>query len=435
MSTCRLRTENYVLQIFFNSAITPLYTIALTGTVPAGGSFVIANNAAAAGISSNADQTSDSLAFNGDDAVVLRKGGTSGTVVDSYGQVGVAVDFGTNKTYRKKSCGIRDVVTTDVFDRTVQYDEFVVDTFDGLRSCPSGCSQSTSAPTGAQAPVPTPAPTESPTTGGVVPTASPTASPPAAGSDLAISEYIEGTSNNKVIELCNPSSSTVDLLTDGYLLQIYFNGAITPLYTIALTGTVPAGGSFVIANNAAAAGILSNADQTSDSLAFNGNDAVVLRKGGADGTVVDSFGQVGVDADFGTDKTYRKKSCGIRDVVTTDVFDSTVQYDEFVVDTFDGLKSCPSGCGTQPTASPTAQPTASPTASPTAHPTRLPTKQPSRSPTTQPTRAPTAQPTSNRARRKKGKRRFASDTTVTSQSRPSNSPVMKRNKTPFPTQS
>ena len=189
-----------------------------------------------------------------------------------------------------------------------------------------------------------------------------------AQNELVISEYIEGSSNNKAIELCNPSSSDVNLSTESYVLQVYANGASTPFSTIALTGTVPAGGSFVLANPSAASGILTKADQTSGSVTFNGDDAVVLRKGGATGTVADSYGQVGVQTDFGTNKTYRKKSCGIRDVVTTDAFDRTVQYDEFAVDTFDGLKSCPSGCG-QSTLGPAGPQTSFPTQAPTASPT------------------------------------------------------------------
>ena len=215
---------------------------------------------------------------------------------------------------------------------------------------------------------PTASPTASPTSSLTdQPTASPTISTPA-GPDLVISEYIEGSSNNKAIELCNPSSSDVNLSTESYVLQVYANGASTPFSTIALTGTVPAGGSFVLANPSAASGILTKADQTSGSVTFNGDDAVVLRKGGATGTVADSYGQVGVRVDYGTDKTYRKKSCGIRDVVTTDAFDRTVQYDEFAVDTFDGLKSCPSCCG-QSSAAPTGLQSSIPTPSPTASPT------------------------------------------------------------------
>ncbi|KAI2506533.1 endonuclease I [Fragilaria crotonensis] len=414
-SAVNLATDNYVLFISFNGG-TSTSTIPLSGTVPAGGSFVIANNQASTNILSKANQTSSSLSFNGDDAIVL-KVGAAGTVVDSYGQVGVRVDFGTDKTYRKKSCGIRDVVTTDAFNRTVQYDEFAVDTFDGLNSCPSGCGQTvlpigqptasptvasptalpSAQPTGPPNASPSASPTKSPTSS---PTASPTvlstASPTesVAATDLVISEYIEGTSNNKVIELCNPSSSAVNLTTANYLLQIYFNGATTLGNTIALSGIVPAGGSFVLANNQAASGILLNANQTSSFLNFNGDDAVVLRKSGVSGTVVDSFGQVGNRTDFGTDKTYRKKSCGIRDVVTTDTFNSTDQYDEFAVDTFDGLNSCPSGCGQ--TVSPIGQPTASPTvASPTALPTAQPTGPPNASPSASPTKSPTSSPTAS----------------------------------------
>ncbi|KAI2489370.1 Lamin Tail Domain [Fragilaria crotonensis] len=113
-----------------------------------------------------------------------------------------------------------------------------------------------------------------------------------AANELVISEYIEGTSNNKAIELCNPSSSAVNLATDNYVLFISFNGG-TSTSTIPLSGTVPAGGSFVIANNQASTNILSKANQTSSSLSFNGDDAIVLKVGAA-GTVVDSYGQVGV---------------------------------------------------------------------------------------------------------------------------------------------
>ena len=145
-----------------------------------------------------------------------------------------------------------------------------------------------------------------------------------AANELVISEYIEGSSNNKAIELCNPLLTAVNFATDPYVLQVYSNGATSPT-TITLIGTVQGGGSFVIANPSAASGITSKADQTSGSISFNGDDAVVLRKGGASGTVVDSFGQVGVVANFGTDKTYRKKSCGLRDIVTTDTFDRPIR--------------------------------------------------------------------------------------------------------------
>lgn len=43
---------------------------------------------------------------------------------------------------------------------------------------------------------------------------------PAVTSDLFISEYIEGTSNNKAIEIYNGTGAPVDLATGNYVLQI-----------------------------------------------------------------------------------------------------------------------------------------------------------------------------------------------------------------------
>ena len=54
---------------------------------------------------------------------------------------------------------------------------------------------------------------------GVAPTAA-TAAP----TDLFISEYVEGSSNNKAIELFNGTGAPVDLAAGGYQLQLYFNG-------------------------------------------------------------------------------------------------------------------------------------------------------------------------------------------------------------------
>jgi predicted extracellular nuclease len=57
-----------------------------------------------------------------------------------------------------------------------------------------------------------------------------------ANTDLIISEYTEGSSNNKAIEIWNHTGAAVDLTAGGYKLQIYFNGGVTPTGTISLTG-------------------------------------------------------------------------------------------------------------------------------------------------------------------------------------------------------
>ena len=73
---------------------------------------------------------------------------------------------------------------------------------------------------------------------------------------------------------------------------MYSNSATTAASSIALTESDQAGRSFVLAHPSAATGNLSKADQNSTSLIFNGDDAVILRKGSAIGTVADSYGQV-----------------------------------------------------------------------------------------------------------------------------------------------
>ena len=101
----------------------------------------------------------------------------------------------------------------------------------------------------------------------------------AAASELFISEYIEGSSNNKAIEIYNGTGVAVDLSAGGYNVQMYFNGSTFAGVTINLTGSVADGDVFVLAQAGANASILAQADQTSSASWFNGDDAVVLRKG------------------------------------------------------------------------------------------------------------------------------------------------------------
>ena len=167
----------------------------------------------------------------------------------------------------------------------------------------------------------------------------------AAPSDVFFSEYIEGSSNNKALEIFNGTGAAVNLATGGYNVQMYFNGSATAGLTISLTGTVATGDVYVVAQASASDAILAQADQTNGSGWFNGDDAVVLRKGT---TVLDVIGQIGVDpgAEWGAgltstaDNTLRRKaSVEGGDVNGFDTFDPAAEWDGFAVDTFDGLGS------------------------------------------------------------------------------------------------
>jgi predicted extracellular nuclease len=171
-------------------------------------------------------------------------------VVDAFGQVGF--DPGSswgppstqNNTLRRKP----DVCTgrTDQFspfDPALEWEGFGNNNFDDLGQHTANCS-------------------------------------PAVG--LFISEYVEGSSFNKTVEIYNGTGAAVNLSTGGYAIDIYFNGNSSPGRTIQLTGTLADRDVYVLAHRDADQAILDVADQTSTSVLFNGDDAVVLRMGGKD---------------------------------------------------------------------------------------------------------------------------------------------------------
>jgi predicted extracellular nuclease len=167
--------------------------------------------------------------------------------------------------------------------------------------------------------------------------------------ELFFSEYIEGTSNNKALEIYNGTSTPVDLGAGQYVVQMYFNGSSSSGLATSLTGSIAAGDVFVLANPLATSAILAQADQvTASSAWYNGDDAVVLRKGGLSGPIVDVIGQVGFDpgTEWGTglastqDNTLRRKATVTAgDTNGGDSFDPSIEWDGFAVDTFDGLGS------------------------------------------------------------------------------------------------
>jgi hypothetical protein len=181
----------------------------------------------------------------------------------------------------------------------------------------------------------------------------PTAS--AAPTDVFFSEYIEGTSLNKALEIYNGTGAPVDLGAGNYVLQLHSNGSATVSQSVSLTGVIADGDVFVIANGGANAAILAQADATNNSvLNHNGDDAFVLRKGGAAGAVVDSIGQQGFDpgAEWGTglastaDNTLRRKTTVCQgDTNPLDVYDPAPEWDGFAVDTFGGFGSHAATCG------------------------------------------------------------------------------------------
>ena len=115
---------------------------------------------------------------------------------------------------------------------------------------------------------------------------------------LFFSEYGEGSSNNKWLEIYNPTSSPVNLT--GYKVQLFSNGVATSTTFLNLTGTLAAGDVFVISNTASNAAVLAVADALNNTVAnYNGDDAIVLFS--PEGTQLDIIGVVGTDPGTGWD--------------------------------------------------------------------------------------------------------------------------------------
>lgn len=127
--------------------------------------------------------------------------------------------------------------------------------------------------------------------------------------ELFISEYCEGSGNNKGVEIYNPTNADIDL--GPYMLERWSNGENAASDAADLQGTIPAYGTWVLVNGQTedvdlGGGNVSPlcdpamqalADQLDDPYPaptyMNGDDALILVKDGTD--VVDIFGKPGED--------------------------------------------------------------------------------------------------------------------------------------------
>ncbi len=290
--------SGYQLDVYFNGS-PDARTFALTGTVAAGDVFVFAGNP----LQAFADQTTGAGLWNGDDPVVLRR--TTGEVVDSIGQIEGTSVFAQNVTLRRAATDcVADTDPTDEIDLS-DWEQFDQDDFTGLGDHTADCGDGG--------------------TGGDGPT------------DLLISEYVEGSSTNKAVELWNGTDT--DIALDGYVLEVYSNANTTPGLSQQLSGSLASGDVFVFAATA----LEQYADQTTGAGLWNGDDTIVLRN--AAGDVVDSFGQIAIGSNYAQNVTLRRLPANcIADTDPSDAVDLS-GYESYASDTFDGLGFHESTCG------------------------------------------------------------------------------------------
>jgi hypothetical protein len=103
---------------------------------------------------------------------------------------------------------------------------------------------------------------------------------------LFFSEYVEGSSNNKALEIFNGTGAAVDL--SQYTVKLGSNGgAWSTTNILTPTGTLAHNDVFVIANAGASAAILAVSDVTSTVTYYNGDDCLGLFQGD---TLIDIIG-------------------------------------------------------------------------------------------------------------------------------------------------
>ncbi|AXG71686.1 extracellular ribonuclease [Kordia sp. SMS9] len=162
-----------------------------------------------------------------------------------------------------------------------------------------------------------------------------------ATTELLFSEYVEGSSYNKALEVANFTGSTVNLTE--YTIKKQTNGAGSWSSGYPLSGTLANGDVFVLAHSSATTGVTSQADATTtnSAITFNGNDAVGLFK---NDVLVDIIGVFGSSATFGQDKTLRRKAA----ITNPNTTYTTSEWDTFASNTFSDLGTHTIDGGTTP---------------------------------------------------------------------------------------
>ena len=168
---------------------------------------------------------------------------------------------------------------------------------------------------------------------------------------IFITEYVEGSSENKAIEIYNGSKTAVNL--SNFTIQQANNGKdwgsdANFIYSFTASTAIPSGQTFVFCNALADTELVAKCDQTPTSgvFKFNGNDGIALFDGSS---IVD---QIGISGDVEAwdaagaasatqDHTLRRKTSVIQGTsFWTDSAGTTEANSEWIVlpqDTFDGL--------------------------------------------------------------------------------------------------
>ncbi|WP_082422457.1 endonuclease [Aquimarina longa] len=148
---------------------------------------------------------------------------------------------------------------------------------------------------------------------------------------LFFSEYVEGSSHNKALEIANYTGQSINL--SGYTIKKQSNGSGAWSGAVNLSGVLATNDVFIAANSSASSTIKNKADLISGSsvLQFNGNDPVGLFKNGELIDIIGNFS--GGSSNFGKNVTLRRKS----NVSSPSPTYKVSEWDSYAKNTFDDL--------------------------------------------------------------------------------------------------
>ena len=124
----------------------------------------------------------------------------------------------------------------------------------------------------------------------------------AASNELFFSEYIEGSSNNKALEIANYTGETISL--SDYSVKLGSNGQDFGTQTLEFTNETIANGDVFVIGNSQIAICTSEIDISSNVTYFNGNDVLGLFK---NDVLIDIIGTEGDSSTFGQNVTLKRK--------------------------------------------------------------------------------------------------------------------------------
>ncbi|RKY55430.1 MAG: hypothetical protein DRP93_03350 [Candidatus Neomarinimicrobiota bacterium] len=141
---------------------------------------------------------------------------------------------------------------------------------------------------------------------------------------IFFSEYIEGSSYNKALEIYNGAGADIDL--SKITIKLYSADNTSPYRTLNLSGNLLSKQVYVLAHPDANAAILAEADITDNSVVnFNGDDKLELYYNNA---LIDIIGEVGASGNFAINVTLVRKA----DILQGNTTYTTSEWNSYVQD-------------------------------------------------------------------------------------------------------